>query len=228
MKIIFLAYRDWALEVVEEVRAKNFNVHTFEILTSPAALTEYSRKKNIDLNLIFMAVGWSWIIEPEITNRYLCLGLHPSDLPNYRGGSPIQNQIIDGVISTKCSLFRITEKLDSGEIWGKSELWLGGDSMDEVLKNVKSSSVKLIESYLNNIENIQPESQDLSVGSYKRRRKPEESRILPEEVSFSDISKLYNKIRCLTYPYPNAYIEDSMGNRLYFEKVRFSKGGDIQ
>ena len=39
--------------------------------------------------------GWSWKIEEEIYANYMSIMLHPSDLPKFRGGSPIQNQILN-------------------------------------------------------------------------------------------------------------------------------------
>lgn len=222
MKIVFLAYREWALEVAKSVANENSKFHKFEILSTPQALLDYTDKES-DSSIIFVAIGWSWIIKSEITERFLCLGVHPSDLPNYRGGSPIQHQIIDCITHTKCSLFRITEKLDAGEIWGKSDLDLNGDSMDIIFQNIKKSSNCLLTSFIKNYPNILTEKQNLAYGSYFKRRKPEESQILPSDFESSDFTDLYNKIRCLTAPYPNAYIEDKNGNRLFFQKVYFEK-----
>ena len=33
--------------------------------------------------------------------------------------------------------------------------------------------------------------------------------------------ELYNFIRCLTDPYPNAYLEDDEGNRILFTGVKY-------
>jgi len=221
MKIVFLAYREWALDVVRIVASENYQSHTFETLTSTQALHEYVHE-SLDTEIVFIAIGWSWIIAPYITKRFLCLGVHPSDLPSYRGGSPLQHQIIDGITITRCSLFKLEEKLDSGEIWGKSDLSLKGDSMDEVFENVKAASVNLLSSFIKSYPEIRTEAQDLASGNYVKRRKPEESQLFPEDFNFSDVTALYNKIRCLTAPYPNAYIEDEKGNRLFFEKVHFT------
>ena len=100
---------------------------------------------------------------------------------------------------------------------------LNGDSMDDVFQNIKTASVNLLTSFIKSYPNINTEPQNLSEGNYVKRRKPEESQLLLEDLDFSDITALYNKIRCLTAPYPNAYIEDEKGNRLYFEKVHFTK-----
>ena len=34
---------------------------------------------------------------------------------------------------------------------------------------------------------------------------------------------IYNKIRFLTQPYPNAFIEDTNGDKLFFLEVTFKK-----
>ena len=60
-------------------------------------------------------------------------------------------------------------------------------------------------------------------GTYFKRRKPSESRISIEDFKKKGLKFIYNKIRCLTYPYPNAYIQDKKGNKLYFEKVKYIK-----
>ena len=42
--------------------------------------------------------------------------LHPSALPKFRGGSPIQNQIIRNIKNSKVTLFKMNEKIDAGPI----------------------------------------------------------------------------------------------------------------
>ena len=54
-----------------------------------------------------------------------------------------------------------------------------------------------------------------------KRRTPEESRIKIEDFKNKSLKEIYNTIRSLTDPYPNAYLEDSAGNRLYFKEVKY-------
>ena len=56
--------------------------------------------KKINPKLIFFP-DWSWIIPNEIVQKYQCVCFHESNLPKFRGGSPIQNQIIRGIKKTK-------------------------------------------------------------------------------------------------------------------------------
>ena len=43
--------------------------------------------------------------------------LHPSPLPKFRGGSPIQNQIIRGEKISAVTIFKINKIIDGGDIY---------------------------------------------------------------------------------------------------------------
>ena len=131
--------------------------------------------KKIDL---IICIGWSWIIKKETLENIRCLGVHPSDLPEYRGGSPVQNQIIDGVVKSKISLFEITPKLDAGAIYLKQDCNFVGNNCTEIFNDISGASILLINNLFDTgIENIIPIQQDLKIGTYRKRRKPEDSRI---------------------------------------------------
>ena len=221
MRVIFCGYRSWALNIIDEIK-KHKKINSCEVISSKQ---EYDFKFNelvINADLIVF-LGWSWIIPKKITNKYLCVGMHPSDLPDYRGGSPIQHQIINGVIETKISLMTISEKLDGGDIWLKNYLDLRGNNIECIFKNIEKSSIVLFNNFLDLYPNIKPIRQDLIKGSYFKRRNPEESKIDLEDFKNKSLEEIYNKIRCLTTPYPNAYLEDDKGNKLYFHEVNYVK-----
>ena len=91
MKILCIAYRDWALEIYT-VLDKSFQDHEFIIINSKKSYLKFNiYDYNPDLILWY---GWSDIIDKKIIKEYYSVMLHPSSLPKYRGGSPIQNQII--------------------------------------------------------------------------------------------------------------------------------------
>ena len=58
------------------------------------------------------------------------------------------------------------------------------------------------------------------------RRKPGDSKIELDEFMEPNLVSLFNKIRCLTDPYPNAYIEDKHGNKLFFTGARIEEGNE--
>jgi methionyl-tRNA formyltransferase len=221
INVVCCGYRSWAINIINEI-TKNSRINIVHIFNSK---NEYDLKiQTIEVKVdVILFLGWSWFIKKEITDKFLCLGIHPSDLPNYRGGSPIQHQIINGIKKTNVSLFTISEKLDEGDIWLKEKLDLSGNNMDEIFKNIETSSVILLNKFFNLFPNITPTQQDLKLGSYFKRRTPNQSEITLDDFKNKSLEDIYNTIRCLTDPYPNAYMQDSDGNRLVFKDIGFIK-----
>jgi len=199
---------------------KHKKVNVKKIITTLEEYKSYENNPLSDVDLILF-IGWSWIIPESFTESNICLGIHPSDLPYYRGGSPPQNQIIDGMIESKISLITLSNKLDAGDIWLKKDFSLVGDSMEKVFENLIQSSIKLLNDFFNIYPNIKPETQDITKGSYFRGRRPEESKISLNDFKSMSLFEIYNFIRCLTDPYPNAYIEDEDGNKLVFKNITY-------
>lgn len=50
------------------------------------------------------------------TPKYGAINIHPSHLPKYRGPSPIQNQILDGVKESAITFIKMDEEVDHGPI----------------------------------------------------------------------------------------------------------------
>ncbi len=223
IRVTFLGYRSWALTAIKEV----CQICRIEVIDLIESNEEYQKKvlqyKDGYVDCIVL-LGWSWIITEDILKRFLCVGIHPSDLPMFRGGSPIQHQIINGLETTKISLMTISENgVDIGDIWAKEEWDMTGNTMKVIFEHLKDSSVKLLKNFFDNFYDLSPVPQNLKEGSYYERRKPEDSKVTWELLSTMDLKKVYNLIRALTDPYPNIYIEDHAGNRLYFKEVEFSE-----
>jgi methionyl-tRNA formyltransferase len=220
IKVIFCGYRDWAKEAIS-VLSKHSKIETLGIIKSKEEYDSYFN--NFDLSVdIIVFIGWSWFIPKNITKRFLCVGIHPSDLPEYRGGSPLQHQIIDGITSTKTSLMTLgEEEVDSGEVWLKEDLSLEGNSMEVIFENLTSSSIKLMTTFFNNFNSLTPKKQDLNQGMKLKRRTPHDSRITLSEMQEMTLLEIYNFIRALTDPYPNAFLEDENGNMLLFKSVEY-------
>ena len=100
-----------------------------------------------------MFYGWSWIVKEKIYNNFLCLGLHPSKLPEYKGGSPLQHQIIDGKKRSSVTVFKINKTIDGGKIFKQIYLNLKNPLnkiFEDITKKGYQISVDLIKKYNNN------------------------------------------------------------------------------
>jgi len=208
MNYLFCAHRSWALELHKKLIKKHKNMI---LLDNPKKL-KLNYIKKINPKLIFFP-DWSWIIPNEIVQKYPCVCFHESNLPKFRGGSPIQNQIIRGIKKTKTTSFIMNEKLDAGDVLIKKDLSLEG-SLDDIFSRMISNDYFLINKIING--KFKKQKQIGKITTYKRR-KPEES-----ELYTLDLSKkyLYNFIRMLADPYPNAFIRIGK-NKIIFKDVKY-------
>jgi len=207
MRIACVGYRSWALNIYDQL-AQSMD-HAFLIFRSREQFDEEAlRDFRPDLVLFY---GWSWIISDDLLKDYTCLMLHPSPLPLYRGGSPIQNQIIAGETSSKVSIFVMNNEIDAGDILAQNELSLEG-SLDEIFCRIEQIGAQLTLQILR--EGLNPVPQDPTRATFCRRRKPEDSEITLAELQERDAKYLYNKIRMLADPYPNAFIRTVDGKKL--------------
>lgn len=220
IKVVLCGYRNWAKKIFESIIANQRVV----VVDTVSSQEEYINKVNSfpgDIDLILF-IGWSWIIPKETTEKFLCLGIHPSNLPFYRGGSPLQHQIMNGVEKSKVSLMTLSStKLDGGEVWLQEDLDLTGINMTEVFRNIVISSNKMLNTFFTDYPKILPTEQDLNCGSYFKRRTSSQSRITRDQFQNLSLKEMYDFIRCLTDPYPNAYLEDDDGNKLVFREVTY-------
>jgi len=70
-----------------------------------------------------VAVAYGQLIPREVLRlpRHGVLGVHPSLLPKYRGAAPVAWAILNGEPVTGVTIFRLTERLDAGEILSRRE-----------------------------------------------------------------------------------------------------------
>ena len=214
MRILCIGYRSWALKIYKYL-VENYPQHEFHIIKSN---NEYSEKDIEALTPdLILCYGWSWKISHLITSKYTCLMLHPSALPKYRGGSPLQNQIISGIRFSKATIFIMNEAVDSGDIIAQEDLCLDGD-MEEIFDRLEFAGISMSKKLLNDgISNRI--KQDEREATYCQRRTPKESEITIEEILYKDAEYIYNKIRMLGDPYPNAYIRTVDNKKILLKKV---------
>jgi len=205
------AYREWALEIHNQIK----NEIECNLIKSKEQFNKVTFNKN---DTIFF-IGWSWIIPNDIVQKHTCICLHPSPLPKYRGGSPLQHQIINGESLSAVTFFKMTDKLDAGNILYQEYFSLKGN-----LKDIFSRIIPLGTSGILRIltSNVKEQPQDESQATFYKRRKPEDSEILVEDFKKYTAKKLHDKIRALQDPYPNAYIK-CKDKKLFIQRSQYEK-----
>jgi methionyl-tRNA formyltransferase len=207
------AYRDYYQKVYEEIKLH----HECRLIKSKHELNAKYHTEFCKGDVVFF-VGWSWKVEKNIIDDYECICMHPSPLPKYRGGSPLQHQIINGETMSAVTFFRMTNKIDKGNILAHYEFSLAG-SLKQVINRIIPLSITGIFHILNN--DIEELEQDESIATIYKRRKPIESEILKSDLEQFTSKEIHNKIRCLQDPYPNAFIVCKDGTRLYIKDTEY-------
>ena len=217
INMLFCGYRDWSYNLYVNIRSefiKNKPDHHAIYVDDKDLLDENIKKYNP--KYIFF-VGWSWIIKEHIINNYPCICLHPSPLPKYRGGSPMQHQIINGEKTSAVTLFEMDEGIDTGDILYQKEFSLDGD-LNDIYSRVTelgiNGVIEIIENgYQNQIKQNEEEA------TFYKRRKPSMSEIKIDDISNFTASQLQDKVRALQDPYPNAFISCKDGTKHYIKKT---------
>ena len=188
---------------------KNFD---FTLIRSKKNLT-YNSIQKINQSIIFFP-DWSWKVPEKIVKNFKCVCFHEAPLPKFRGGSPLQNQIIRGKIKTKTTAFIMNEKIDAGDIILQKNLSLEG-SIQEIFSRMSENDYSLILKIMNGRYKRKKQSGKPTTYS---RRKPKESEL--KSLNHS-IRYLYNFIRMLEDPYPNAFIRIGK-QKLIFKKAIYN------
>lgn len=222
MKAVFLAYRQWALDVFPVIQ-KHPKIKKLVLCKS--------RKELLDLPLnnydILITCGWSEELGEMVLSKIKAIGVHCAELDRYSYGTPIQNQIIDGISFSKHRIFSFTYDENSNRAHTHNRKYshevildLTGN-MNDILYQLTNTSIVLFNMYINDYPNISWKEWP-SEDKIRKKRYPKDSQLSKKDILEMNTEQLYNFFRCLEDPYPNGYIEDEAGT-LYIKSVRFKK-----
>jgi len=208
VQFIVASSKPWNKKIIQfYFKRKQFDYY---YVSTPEKLN-LKLKEISNLRYIFF-LHWNWIVPSEINRKYECVCFHMTDLPYGRGGSPLQNLILNKKKKTMVSAFKMTGGIDTGPIYVKKPLLLDGKA-EEIYKRTAEISCEIIHWIIK--KKPAPKPQSGKAICFKRRR-PEQS-ALPKTTS---ISNVHDFIRMLDAPtYPKAFI--NYGNlKLEFENSK--------
>lgn len=143
---------------------------------------------------------WSWKIPAEIFGKFRCVIFHMTDLPEGRGGSPLQNLIVRGRRETMISALHCVEEMDAGPVYLKQPLSLLGTA-DEILMRAAGMISEMIEKIVSS--GVEPTPQ-MGEPTYFKRRTPADGDVRP----LADMCQVFDFIRMLDGSgYPPAFLE---------------------
>ena len=93
--ILIATIKDWNINNFYEFKKKFEDKYNLYLITNKDDLI-YQNVKDLNPKYIFFP-HWSWLIPNEIYENYECILFHMTDLPYGRGGSPLQNLILNKI-----------------------------------------------------------------------------------------------------------------------------------
>lgn len=156
---------------------------------------------------IFIVAGFPQIFSKKLLTlpSKLTINQHAGLLPKYRGGSPLNWQIINGEKNIGISLIKMDEGIDSGDIISEESFLLDNHEniYDAHCKTNKLFAVMTIKA-LNLLKQNKLffKKQKEKNAIYWHQRGPIDGKIFWKDSKAIDI---INLIRAITFPYPGAY-----------------------
>lgn len=152
--------------------------------------------KNIEFDLSVVA-SFGQILPDEFLNLKLCINVHPSKLPIYRGASPIQNTLLNGDKETAVTIMKVAREVDAGDIiLQKPVKILEGEYYSSLEERLAKIGGELIAETVNLLkkDEIKFKKQDDKFATYVKKFEKEDGLL-----NFnSENDKLYNQVRALS------------------------------
>jgi methionyl-tRNA formyltransferase len=183
---------------------KNLNIPIFQALKLRGNDEVKKQIEELKPDYIIVA-AYGQILPREILDIAVCINLHASLLPKYRGASPIQESLLNNDEFTGVTSMLMEEGLDSGDILSLQYLKIT-PTMEVAVAFSKLSEIaaKLTITTLDNFENIQPKKQNNLEVSFCKKIKKEHG-----EVDFTNAKKLYLKYKAYSY-WPGIFLKSGL------------------
>lgn len=239
LRIAFAVYRKWGYEIFKNIikyqkTRQDFvldtlissSKHDFKVSSNinyykvngndEKRIYKILKKDKIDIVYFY---SWSFKVESSLLNNFICLALHPSLLPKYKGGTPIQHQLINNKKDSGITIFKMNNKVDAGDIYKQANMSLIGNVNDIFLRMIDLGTIitkDLISDYINNELVFTPQKKKKA--KIFKRRTPTESEIDFKRINNMNYNEIHNLVRGLLKPYPNAFI--SIENyKIYIQEI---------
>lgn len=161
--------------------------------------------KKLKPDLIFV-VSYGHILPKEVLAipKFGCVNLHASVLPLLRGSSPIVYAILNGFKTTGVTFFKLTPKVDDGDVIFSEEIPIYYNATQDVLTEELaflggSLAVDVLSRYLSG--ELTPKPQDHSQATFTKMIEKEHGKIDFAKIDALDIERMTRAY----FPWPGVY-----------------------
>ena len=153
--------------------------------------------------------------------KYGLINLHAGKLPKYRGGCPLNWQIINNEKYFGISVIKIDKGIDTGDIIFEKKFKLLNKYKIEDLHRIANNFFPrlLYKSIFRIISGKKLKKQDERKANYYRQRRREDSLINPSDITFKKLTLL---LRAMSNSYPSPYVIHN-NKKIIIKKIKISK-----
>jgi len=213
---IFLSKKNLNKSIVKKLRKSKISFQIIEKINNNVINLIKNKKY-----YLLISAGWPLIFNQKVLNASIKepINLHAGRLPNYRGGSPINWQIINGEKYIVINVIKMTLKVDHGPIYTKKKIKiLNSDDVLRVHNKVNSAFPKLVIEAIGKIQNNQKPIKQSSKNAQTYKQRSDKDGLI--EWKKMNSTQVYNFIRAITKPYPGAfYYDKNKIIRIYKSKI---------
>ena len=191
-------------------------------VSTPHTKSELTKQINSISPDIIIVVAYGMIIEKSIVDQYLCINVHASLLPKYRGASPIQTALLNGDHVTGITLIKLNEAMDSGDILSSESLEISSvDNHGSLEEKLAHLGAELLINFLINY---------FKTGQLELKKQINDDASYCKKISKSDLIvdqsmnalEIYHRIRAFS-PRPGAVYFES-GKRIKLLEAELTDG----
>ncbi len=225
IKKVFLGKRHLNKKIVQ-----NLNKKKFSIIDNIKSKKLFNEVEKLNPDFIIIA-GFHYFFQKNLIDvpKYCTINLHSGRVPNYRGGSPLNWQVINNEKYFYLSALKVDQGIDTGKLIVEKKFKIKADfDVADLHKIANKEFPKIAEKSILNIykgsEKLIDQKSIRLKSRLLRQRKPEDGKI--DWKKNSNI-QVYNLIRGITKPYPGAFSFNKKNKIIIFKskilKIKLSK-----
>lgn len=216
---IFIAKKNLNTKVLIFLKKKKINFTLVKRIDT--GLEKKIKNKNYDL---LISAGFPLIFSEELINssKFGTINLHAGKLPYYRGGSPLNWQIINGEKKIGISIVKMCKELDAGDIYASKTFRLTKrDNIKTVHNKANLFFSKMTMDVINKIYlGIKPLPQK-KIGKKTYRQRSENDGLIDWDKL--NAKEVFNFVRAITKPYPGAFYFSENNKKIKIYECNLSK-----
>ena len=204
-------------EIIELVKSQNLNLIITDNINNVDTI---SKIKNLSPEL-FVLSGFRQILKKELLDipKIGTINLHAGKLPEYRGGSPLNWQIINGEKFAYLTTIFTDEGIDTGnilkeqkiEILDKDDIKSLHEKANKIFPKMLLESIKMVR------KNDFGKKQNEAKASYWHQRNDTDGYL---DFQNNDAEKIVRIVKAITKPYPGAWgLIQGQKVRIYSAKI---------